>query len=1108
MRTKIRLLTLLVLMFAGTTLFAQDKAISGVVKDNTGAELSGATVSVKGTSNSVMTDAKGKFTIKANAKATLVVSFVGFESKEAVVGGQTTVNFSLAPGTSALNDVVVTSLGISKKQKALGYATSTISAEQITDAGTPNFATALYGKAPGVRIAATPGGATSAVNINIRGINSITGKNDPLIILDGIPIRNGEVRNDNYWGDQRLRGNGLLDLQTEDIENISILKGASAAALYGSEAVNGVVLVTTKQASKNRKGLGVDVSTNYSIDKIAYLPRYQNVRGYGISNVINNGGQDDAGFIYHDLNGDGIKETRSLLNFSINYGPKFDGQPILTWDNRIIPYSAQPDNYAGLFQTATNSSINVAVSKATDNASIRFSLTRQANEGISMNSGSEKNTMNLNTSFRLSPKFSTDVMVNYINQTINNRPYSIDRMINNFTGMIGRFDNGEWYMNKAVTSKGYRYRTGTQQSATPAENIFTAGGGFKNDIADYAYRVKMHQLLEVSNRVIASMTNNYSILPDLKLRTRIATDFTSAKDETRQPNEVPLAFGNSGYFGLGQTQNTTLYGDALLTYTKKINNDLEVSALGGYTATDESMLRITRGTSGGLSTENLYDIAASMNVPGQGSSRMSITKDAFIGTFNANYKDYWFLEATVRRDRTSTMNPNNNSFAYPSVNTSYIFSDALKMPSWLSYGKVRGSWGIVGNFPDPYLANVAYGQNTLGSQGGNPVLFTSIPSNFGNDAIRPEQKKEFEFGIETRLFNNRVTFEASYYNAQIVDQILPLSLPATSGATSILANVGTLRNTGLEVTISGFPIKKANFSWETGINLAQNQNKVEQLAPGLTELLHADYDGNAAQLKSVVGQPMGDFYAHPVLTNAKGEQIVRPDGIYAVDPNTMYKVGNAMPKLIGGWFNTVKYKNFSLDAMIDFRYGGYVMPTGINWMISRGLLEESLQFMDKESGGLSYYKDKTSGKYTQTNAAAGPQGEKVFHDGMLLPGVKADGSKNDNIVPQSYYFWNTYNWGGPQYSASRYDLYIVENSYVKMREITIGYNMPSKVASMIGAKKLQFSVFGRNLFYIYRTLKHLDAEQTTAGSRWAQNLTNAGGNPSTRSFGVMLRASF
>ncbi len=1106
MRTKIRLLTLLVLMFAGSTLFAQDKAISGVVKDNTGAELSGATVSVKGTSNSVMTDAKGKFTIKAGAKATIVVSFVGFQSKEVAVNGQTTVNFSLEPGTSALNDVVVTSLGISKKQKALGYAVSTVSSEQITDAGTPNFATALYGKAPGVRIAATPGGATSAVNINIRGINSITGKNDPLIVMDGIPIRNGEVRNNDYWSDQRLRGNGLLDIQTEDIENISILKGASAAALYGSEAVNGVVLITTKQASKNRKGLGVDVSTNYSIDNVAFLPKYQNVRGYGISNLLSNGGQDDNGFVWWDLNGDGIKETRSLGNFSINYGPKFDGQPILNWDGRMLPYSAQPNNYDALFQTAHNSSVNVSVSKASDAASVRFSLTRQENEGVSMGSKSEKNSMNLNTTFRLSPKFSTDVMINYVNQTIKNRPYSIDRMINNFTGMIGRFDNGEWYMNKAVTSKGYRYRTGTQQSATPAENILY--NGFKGDIADYAYRVKMHQLLEVSNRVIASMTNNYTILPDLKLRTRLATDFTSAKDETRQPNEVPLAFGNSGYFGIGQTQNTILYGDVLMTYTKKINNDLELNVLGGYTANKESMMRTTRGTSGGLSTENLYDIAASMNVAGSGSSRMSIVKDAFLGTFNGNYKDYLFLEATVRRDRTSTMNPNNNSFVYPSVNSSFIFSDALQMPSWLSYGKVRGSWGIVGNYPDAYLANVAYGQNTLGSQGGNPVLYTSIPMNFGNDAIRPEQKKEFEFGIETRLFKNRVTFEASYYNAQVVDQILPLSLPATSGATSILANVGTLRNTGIEVTISGYPIKKANFSWETGINLSQNQNKVEQLAPGLTELLHADYDGNAAQLKSVVGQSMGDFYAHPVATNAKGEMIVNPDGLYKLDANSMYKVGNAMPKLIGGWFNTVKYKNFSFDAMVDFRFGGYVMPTGVYWMISRGLLEESLQFMDKESGGLSYYKDKTSGKFVQTSATAGPQGEKVFNDGMLMPGAKADGSKNDVIVPQSYYFWNTYNWGGPQYSSSRYDLYMQKNSYIKMREVTLGYNMPTKVASMIGAKKLQFSVFGRNLFYIYRTLKHLDAEQTTAGSRWAQNLTNAGGNPSTRSFGVMLRATF
>ena len=843
MRTKIRLLTLLVLMFAGTTLFAQDKAISGVVKDNTGAELSGATVSVKGTSNSVMTDAKGKFTIKAGAKATIVVSFVGFQSKEAAVNGQSTINFTLEPGTSALNDVVVTSLGISKKQKALGYAVSTVSAEQITDAGTPNFATALYGKAPGVRIAATPGGATSAVNINIRGINSITGKNDPLIVMDGIPIRNGEVRNNDYWSDQRLRGNGLLDIQTEDIENISILKGASAAALYGSEAVNGVVLITTKQASKNRKGLGVDVSTNYSIDNVAFLPKYQNVRGYGISNTINNSaGQDDNGFVWWDLNGDGIKETRSLGSFSINYGPKFDGQPILNWDGRIIPYSAQPNNYDALFQTAHNSSVNVAVSKASENANIRFSLTRQENEGVSMGSKSEKNSMNLNTSFKLSPKFSTDVTITYVNQTIKNRPYSIDRMINNFTGMIGIFDNGQWYQDKVLTSQGYRYVQGvTGQSTTPSENIIYTN--FRGDIADYMYRVIANTSDETSNRLISSVTNTWQISNHLKFRSRISTDFTNMKTENRTRNEKPLVFGYSGGFGMSNYSNIINYTDALLTYTNKIGQDIEVNATGGYTASKETSTTLSRSTSGGLSTENLFDIAASVNTATSGSSRSSLVKDAFIGTLNGSYKNYLFAEATLRRDRTSTMNPNNNSFIYPSVNSSFIFSDAFEMPSWLTYGKLRASWGVVGNYPGMYIANVAYNQGTLGVQtGANPALFTQIPTgSFGNDRIRPEEKHEVEFGLETRLFKNRFGIDLSYYNAQIVDQILGLTLPAASGASSILTNIGTLRDKGIELSINGTIIQNKNFKWESTINMAKNANKVEKLATGLTRLLHADY---------------------------------------------------------------------------------------------------------------------------------------------------------------------------------------------------------------------------------------------------------------------------
>ena len=1098
-------LLMLVVLFCTISYSAFAQKVSGKVTGANQEPLPGAYVLVKGTSTGTVTDEKGEFSLTTALTNTLVLSFTGFETIEVPLEGRSVVDVVMLESAAQLGEVVVTALGMSKQQKALGYASSTIKAEDLTNAGTPNLATALYGKAPGVRIAATPGGATSAVNINIRGVNSITGRSQPLIVLDGVPIRDGEVRNNDYWSDQRLRGNGLLDINPEDIDNISILKGASAAALYGSEAVNGVVLITTK-SGKGKKGMNVDFNASYGVDNVAYLPRYQNIRGAGAPIHVNNGGQDAEGFIYYDTNGDGTKDTRGILNYSINFGPKFDGKPIMGWDGIVRPYEAQEDNYAGLYQQGHTANVNVAVSQASENSNIRFSLTRQDNRGLSLNAGNQKNIANLNSTFRLGKKWSTDLLVNYINQKTENRPYSIDRMINNFTGMIGRFDNADWYLNKYQTSRGYRFVTGTGQSLTPNENIIY--NGFKGDIADYVWRVNKNLLDEFSNRVIASMTHHYQILPDLKFRGRISTDFTSERIETRNYTERPLAFGNSGYFGLENNLYSILYGDALLTYTKRLSPNFELNVMGGYMATKDVATFVSRGTNGGLSTENLFDIAATINVANSGSSRSALVKDAYIGTINLDYKGYLFVEGTIRRDRTSTMNPENNSFIYPSVNTSFIFTDAFDLPDFISFGKLRGSYGVVGNYPDIYRANIAYNQGTLGIQavGGTPVLYTNISSSFGNDLIRPEQKKEFEFGLEARFLKNRITFEASYYNAQIVDQILPLTLASTSGATSVLTNIGTLRNKGIELSLRGTVAKSENLFWEIGVNYSSNKNVVEKLANNATELLHADYDGSAAQLRSVVGQPMGDFYVPPVATSANGQQIVNANGLYQLDSRNWIKVGNAMPKAVGGFFSTLTFKGITLDALADFRFGGHVMPTGINWMISRGLLEESTKFMDKESGGLSYY--VSGGKGVQTTSDKGPNGEQVFNDGMLLPGVLANGEPNSNVISQAFYYWNVYNWGGPQYSSSRYELYIVKNSYIKMRELTLGYNLPQSMISKLGFSKLNLSVFGRNLFYFYRTIKDIDAEQLTSGSRWTQTVNNAGTNPSSRTMGVMIRASF
>src|SRR5687768_15361646 len=341
------------------------KTVTGTITDSRGAALQGAAVTEKGTNNSVIADATGAFRISAAANSSIRVTYVGFQANEFLIGDQTHYAIQLVESQDALDEVVVTSLGISKDQKALGYAVSTIKAEQITQAGSPNFATALYGKAPGVRIGTTPGGATSAVNITIRGVNSITGRTQPLIVLDGIPIRDGEVRNNDYWSDQRLRGNGLLDLNPEDIENITILKGASAAALYGSEAVNGVILITTK-SGKGKKGFNLDFNATYSQDQVAYLPRWQKVRGAGfpvgygllVATVSNNGGFDQR-----TMNG---TTYRTSPQTSLSFGPDFDGQPILSWDGQVRPYSYQEDGFANLFQKANNSTVNLAFSNTTD----------------------------------------------------------------------------------------------------------------------------------------------------------------------------------------------------------------------------------------------------------------------------------------------------------------------------------------------------------------------------------------------------------------------------------------------------------------------------------------------------------------------------------------------------------------------------------------------------------------------------------------------------------------------------------------------------------------------------------------------------------------------
>lgn len=1030
-----------ILLQATLFVFAQSRQVSGVVTDAQSRQpLQGVTIQVANQRTTTVSDPDGRFTVTVPQKTVTVnLTYVGYKTQSvSIAPGETSLSVALETNSGEMNEVVVTALGIQKQQKSLGYATTTIKAQELTLTAPTNFASALYGKAPGVRIATAPGGSLGGVSIQIRGINSLFGRTQPLVIMDGVPIHDGDFSNNNYWGDQRLRGNGLVDLNPEDIESLTVLKGASAAALYGSEATNGVLVITTK-TGKARKGFSVDFSATYFQDRVAYLPRFQKVRGSGSPVQYDVYGEDENGFNKNKYTVNG-QSYRALIQGSLNFGPVFDGQPIVAWDGVVRPYSPIKNGWANLYQHANNQVQNLAFSNTGDNSSTRFSLTRQHYEGISLNSSNDKYTFNLNTTYKFGNRFRTNFIINDIYSLVKNRPFLNDRLINNFGGMMPAFDDGLWYRNKFQTSLGYKYVTRSNQSLTPDENLKIPN--FRTDILDYVWNTLKNQMRENNNRLIASATGFLDITKDLQLRGRVATDYTTNQAETKEYSPIPSVFGPSGRYAIANDRYSIFYGDVLLTYSHKINSDLELKAMAGYTADKETGNFASTGTNGGLTTANRFDLTSTANTitvdPNDYGQyhKSSLTKDAIIGTVNASYKNYLFIEGTVRRDRTSTMNPNNNSFVYPSANGSFVISDALHLPSVVSYAKLRASWGIVGNYPQLYQANVAYTLSNLGSQGsGSSVLSTSTAwDRYGNDQIKPEKKHEVEFGLETRWLNNRVNLDVSYYNAKVVDMIVPLQIAQTTGASSILANVGTLRNTGIELSLTGYPVSGRNFSWESGVNFSVNNNKLEKLTTGLSEFTHADYDGNAAVLKSVVGRPIGDFYAHPILTDAKGQKVIADLGggefNYQIDGSRLERYGNAMPKGIGGFFNTFRYKGFSLEAYTDFRIGGEVMPTGLFWMTSRGLTKESLNAMDAAHGGVSYYKD-AQGRGIETSAGAGPNGEKVYHDGIKMGGVFPDGTPNNYVTSQFFYYWDQYNWGGPQYSNSEYFKYIITNTYWK-----------------------------------------------------------------------------
>jgi outer membrane receptor protein involved in Fe transport len=664
------------------------------------------------------------------------------------------------------------------------------------------------------------------------------------------------------------------------------------------------------------------------------------------------------------------------------------------------------------------------------------------------------------------------------------------------------------------TSLGYKNAVSGDATLTPNES-FAFNIQQINWIRDHLWGAYENNDYETDSRFIGSVAPTWKIVDFLTLRGRLSSDLTADKLEFKNATERPLVlYDPSGSYRITNKNYSVYHGDIMLMFDKNITEKFNLAASIGWQGRSESMSMLSSWTDGGLTTENAFLLGASRYNKQTDQNRMELLKTAYLASIDFSYNNYLFLGVTGRQEKSSTLPKGSNTYFYPALNASFIYTDAFAgMPSWYDMGKLRFSYGIVGNAPAPYSANIVY---DAGSGGG--VSWSTLPGTFGNEALKPEKITEAEIGLENKFFGSRLGFEISLYSRRISDMIIQQPVPVSDGISNMWMNVGEMLNKGVEISINGTPVETSTFRWDIHTNFALNKNKITKLADGIDYLRNSANFGNTGgglNMRSYVGQPLGDLYANPVRTVEDpsspyyGRDIVAIEGTAGFDALGYYStktgeanqapVGNINPKMIGGLGTTFTYKNFYIDIMTDFRIGGDVLNSAEHYPTARGVSLKSLDYRDASHGGVSYqYKGQT------------------FDNGIIVPGVIEEKDASGNVTgyrentiatPADVYHNYTYNWGNSDEGVT-YWFSVHENSYWKLRELVLGYNLPKSVIQKIALKNLRISLFGRNLFYIYKTLKNIDPESTNGGTSWGNQAGVGYSSSPTRTFGLSLRASF
>ena len=1040
MKTKFRIILTLFLAFTVQLSFAQQLTVTGTVSDDSGMPLIGATVAIAGTSTGTTSDFDGNYSIKANEGDVLSVSYVGYSSQDITVGTSTTVNVTLAADNS-LEEVVVTALGIKRDEKALGYSVQSIKGEGMTEARESNISNALSGKIAGVQVTGTSGSVGASSRIVLRGNASITGNNEPLYVVDGVPIDNRSFGNAGSGGGVDLP-NGAADINPDDIESVTVLKGPNAAALYGLRAGNGVIVITTKRGTAGKK-FSVSVNSNITFSNPLLLPNYQNSYGQG---------GDPSYFEY--VNGasggvgDGVDES---------WGPPLDvGLEFVQWDSQLysgqpLPWVSRPNNVRDFLDTGVNTSNNVSLS----NENFRLSIGNSEELGMVPNTSLEKITIGLSGSLAIGERMNAAVSLNYFNIDSGNLP-------------ISGYNNENPFQQFIWSARNVDFQSLRDWRSFPLAPVGTAAEGtplnWNHNFQNNPYWVLETNLNTFSkDRLIGSIDLNYDLTDWMSLSTKIGTDSYSQLETQRQAIGSNNA-QNGSYYEV-QRRFEEINASALLTINKAISEDIGFSfSVGG-----NQMRRTYNAISGylpSLELPNLYNLSnlqtgatASLS---SNLSEQEISSAYAYGQFS--YKEMVFLDFTARNDWASILPVANNSFFYPSVAGSLLISKMVDLSAAkIDFLKVRGGWSEVGSTGalGAYAINSTFGlANTgFGNQGYSP-------NTQYNPNLKAETVTGVEFGLDARLFANRVRLSATYYDQLSEDLLVPIQVSSSTGFTNSWDNIADMSNKGIELQIGATIIDKGDFSFDVDLNWAKNESEVTSLGGLDTYVLGQQW---GVSLEARPGLPYGSIVGRDFSRTADG-QVIYSNGLPVID-STQKVLGNIAPDWTGGANFSFKYKNFSLAALVDAKIGGDVHSMTYSWGRYAGTLEESL--IGRETG-------------------------------VVGNGVRADG--NGGFVPNDVTV-SAKSFNQASYSNSVESSAIFDASYVKLRQVTFGYSLPSKFLDRLPFESMKVSVVGRNLALLYKNAPHIDPETGFSSSNGEQG-QEFGQYPSARTIGFNVNLKF